>query len=57
MELVRNTVNGFGKGELVVENQIRNDDERIYRMRARYRGIAVQESETTDEMTVRIYKN
>lgn len=57
MELVRNTLNGFGKWELVFENQIRNADERIYRMRARYRGIAVQESETTDETTVRIYKN
>ena len=55
LELVHNTLMGFGAWELVLSNQIRNADERIYRMRARYRGIAVQEEESESSVTVRIY--
>ena len=56
MDLVENTMMSFGKWELVFCNQFRNADQRIYRMKARYRGTAVQETNDDGNIAVRIYR-
>lgn len=56
MQLVDQTLMSFGTWDLVFCNQIKNADERIFRLRARYRGTAVQESVQDGNITVRIYR-
>lgn len=52
MKIVDDELMSIGKFELVFCNQLRNADNRIYRMKARYRATAVQETQDT----VRIYR-
>lgn len=56
MQLVDQNLMSFGTWELVFCNQLKNADDRIFRMRARYRGTAVQESDQDGTITVRIYR-
>ncbi len=57
MALVENRLMSIGPFEQLFCNQIRNADQRIFRMKARYRCTAVQEQETDGDITVRIYRN
>lgn len=57
MALVNDTMLSFGTWERVFCNQTKNADNKIYRMTARYRGVAVKESDENDVVTYRIYRN
>lgn len=56
MQLVDETMNGFGAWERVFCNQTLNADNRIYRMTARYRGVPVLESSEDGDLQYRIYR-
>lgn len=56
MELVEKRLMSFGAWEQMFCNQIKNTDTRIFRMKARYRGTAVQEQNTDGNISVRIYR-
>ena len=56
MSLVENALMSFGAWEQVFCNPIKNADQRIFRMKARYRGTAVQESDDNGDFLVRIYR-
>lgn len=56
MSLVENALMSFGAWEQVFCNPIKNADQRIFRMKARYRGTAVQESDDNGNFLVRIYR-
>lgn len=56
MELVENRLMSIGPFEQLFCNQIRNADQRIFRMKSRFRCTAVQEKEIDGNVTVRIYK-
>lgn len=56
MQLVDQKLMTLGTWELVFMNQLKNADQRIFRMKARYRGTAVQESNDNGDITVRIYR-
>ncbi len=56
-ELVEERLGNVGTWETVFCNQIRNADQRIFRVKARYRGTAVQETNEDDTVTVRIYRD
>lgn len=55
MDLVDTAMKQFGSWNLVFLNQTKNADNRIYRVSARYRGIAVKESVVGDMTNYRIY--
>ncbi len=57
IELVEERLGSIGAWETVFCNQIRNADQRIFRVKARYRGTAVEETNEDDTVTVRIYKD
>ena len=54
--IVENRLMSFGKWELVFCEQLKNADQRIFRMKARYRCTAVQEEDTDGNVVVRIYR-
>lgn len=56
MSLVDDAMMSFGAWELMYCNPLPNADNRIYRMAARYRGVAVKESENDDTKQYRIYR-
>lgn len=56
MALVENRLMSFGPWEPVLCNPLKNAEQRIFRMKARYRGTAVQESDVDGNITVRIYR-
>lgn len=56
MEIVEDRLMSFGSWEQVFCNQLKNADSRIFRMKARYRGTAVQESDVDGNIAVRIYR-
>lgn len=56
MQLVNDTLMEFGAWEQVFCSQTKNSDLGIYRMTARYKGVAVKESVDGDTMQYRIYR-
>lgn len=56
MELVEKRLMSIGPFKQMFCNQIRNVDQRIFRMKSRFRCTAVQEKEIDGNVTVRIYK-
>ena len=56
MALVENRLMSIGPFEQMFCNQIRNVDQRIFRMKSRFRCTAVEESNIDDNVTVRIYR-
>lgn len=53
--LVEETLFAMGPWELVFCNPLKNADERIYRIRARYRCVAVREPDVDGNISVRLY--
>lgn len=56
LALAEDVLLSFGAWERVFTEPIANIDDRIYRMKARYRAVAVQESDEDSEYYVRIYR-
>lgn len=56
LEIAEDVLLSFGAWELVFVDTVPNIDNRIYRMKARYRAVAVQESDEDSEYYVRIYR-
>ena len=56
LNLVDDAMRTFGKWNRLYARQTKNADSRIYRMSARYRGVAVLESETDGNLLYRIYE-